>query len=342
MVAAGLDRSCRATGISGAGARAVADLRGSPELPGHHDEHAIGETAVVDILDEGRDGIVIRRGPEAEGLEDVVIDGVVVPDAGPAAQRPAQFGGDDVDPRLHQPPGHEQLLPPGIASVAVAGGVILAGQIEGMPRLTAGEELEGLRLEGVERLHLQSPADRALERVELPANPYAAAEAILLGGTPEAEIRNGERWRARITGDDEWPPGIAEIGGAVVAERRIDADIPRQRVRPRSALGEEAIGDAHPIRKPGLGLVLGVHVAGEHLHRSGRMPARRLRHRPEYGEPVGDRRLAWKELRESQARHLCGDRLEGATVVDRRLGLGVVGVDMRTPPRLPDHDHALR
>jgi hypothetical protein len=32
-----------------------------------------------------------------------------------------------------------------------------------MPGIAAGEELEGLCLEGIEGLHLQSPAERTLE-----------------------------------------------------------------------------------------------------------------------------------------------------------------------------------
>ena len=70
-------------------------------------------------IERGHRLVEVRRA-ELQRVEDVVVDRVVVPVLHPAAQRPGQFGRDDLHAGLDQPPGHEQLLAPRVSPVAVA------------------------------------------------------------------------------------------------------------------------------------------------------------------------------------------------------------------------------
>jgi len=79
VIAAGLLRARRRARVARARARGVLDLRRAAELPGDHDEHAIGESAFVHVLDERRDGHVVGIGPEAQRVEDVMVHRVIVP-----------------------------------------------------------------------------------------------------------------------------------------------------------------------------------------------------------------------------------------------------------------------
>src|SRR5207237_7701376 len=85
-------------------------------------------------------------------LEDVVIDGMIVPVLDSATQGPGQFRGNDLYACLNQATRHEELLSPGVASVAIAHLGILAVQVERLSRLAAGEEVERLPLKAVHRL----------------------------------------------------------------------------------------------------------------------------------------------------------------------------------------------
>src|SRR5690606_6233638 len=121
-----LEGAGRGARVAGPGAAVEADLRGAAEFAGDDDEDALVETAGVDVLDQRGDGAVVVRHAEAQGLELVLVHGMVVPVADAAAEGTAQAAGDDLDAGLDEAAGEEELLAPAVAAVAVArGGVLL-------------------------------------------------------------------------------------------------------------------------------------------------------------------------------------------------------------------------
>ena len=135
VIAAGLHGAGRGAGVAGPGAGGVTDLGRAAEFAGHHDQHALVKSACVDVFDQRRDRLIVGWRPEFHGVEDMVIDGVVVPVLHPATQGAAQAGRQHIDAGFHQPPRQQQLLPPGIAAVAVAGPMVFATQVERFLRL---------------------------------------------------------------------------------------------------------------------------------------------------------------------------------------------------------------
>ena len=120
MIAARLLRPRRSTGVAAAGTGLVADLRRPAEFASDDDEHSLIETALIDVLDQSGHGLVIRDRAKLHRLENVVVDRVVVPVLNAATQRTSQTARQNLDARLHQSPREQQLLPPRVASVAVA------------------------------------------------------------------------------------------------------------------------------------------------------------------------------------------------------------------------------
>ena len=138
----------------------VADLRRPAELAGDHDQHPAVEAAGVDVLDQGADGLVEVAAARLHGVEDVVVDGVVVPVADPAAERAVQAGRHQVHAGLDQSPGQQAALAPGVPAVAVAEPGILPAQVERPARLRAGRAGVGL-LAGRRRRPPSAPGRRA-------------------------------------------------------------------------------------------------------------------------------------------------------------------------------------
>ena len=128
----------------------------------------------------------------------------------------------------------------------------------------------------------------AFEGIEFLPQRDLAIETADFSGVRQPDVGDGELRLAGIAGDDEGRPGVAEIGGAVVLERRVDADVGRQGAFARTILRAHVVGDGHPVGIARLGFVARVGVAGEELHRAGGMAAGRLDHRAQHGEPVRD------------------------------------------------------
>ena len=144
----------------GARVLGVADPGCAAELAGHHDQDATVEAARIDVLDQGGHGLVEVAAARLHGVEDVVIHGVVVPVADPAAERAVQAGRHQVHAGLDQPARQQAALAPGVAPVAVAEPGILAVQVERPARLGAREQGVRLLMEGVEGLGLRPVVER--------------------------------------------------------------------------------------------------------------------------------------------------------------------------------------
>ena len=89
------------TGIPRTGAGGMLDFGRSTEFPGDDYEDPLVEPTFVDILDQGGDGLIVSIGTEAHRIEDVVIDGVIVPVADTATEGTIQAGGEDFDSGLY-------------------------------------------------------------------------------------------------------------------------------------------------------------------------------------------------------------------------------------------------
>jgi len=109
VVAARLYGSLGRARYTGAAAGDVRDLRRPTELAGDHDQNPFVETPVADVFDERRHGPIKVRGAVPEGIEHVVVDGVIVPVLHAAAERTGQLARDDLNARLDQPPRHQEL-----------------------------------------------------------------------------------------------------------------------------------------------------------------------------------------------------------------------------------------
>ena len=77
----------RPAGHPAAGAGRVGDARRPAEVAADDQQHPLVQAALVQILDQGRDRLVEEGSAVLHGVEDVVIDGVVVPVLHPSAQR---------------------------------------------------------------------------------------------------------------------------------------------------------------------------------------------------------------------------------------------------------------
>ena len=162
--------------LNGAGRRArppctragkIRNSRRAAEFTGDNHHHALVEPALVQILDQSANRLVVIGGPQLHRLEDVVIDGMVVPVAHASAQFSRESCGDELDARFDQPAGHQALLPPTVAAVSVAHFRFLAAQVEGVSRRRVGEHVPGLRFEFIERQHRAGLVDVAANHVEL-------------------------------------------------------------------------------------------------------------------------------------------------------------------------------
>src|SRR5262245_38910258 len=87
MVSAGLQTASRGAGIAGTGAGLIVDFRRASKFTRDDDQHTVVQAPLVDILDQGRDGLIEGSSAESQGIENMNIDGVVVPVLDSAAER---------------------------------------------------------------------------------------------------------------------------------------------------------------------------------------------------------------------------------------------------------------
>ena len=104
-------------------ATALADLRGAPEVTGNHQQDLFTEPTLLNILQEGRNGLVHGWTKHLHPLDHpgVVAVGVHVP---PGAMHRHKAG-----PGLTEPPGEEHLLTKGAGPVAAMPDLYMAGVV---------------------------------------------------------------------------------------------------------------------------------------------------------------------------------------------------------------------
>ena len=258
-----------------AGAAVEADLRRAAELAGDDDEHALVQSARVDVLDERGDRLVVVRQRKRSASK----TGAGSPRDRPSCctrphSGPLRLAGDDLHARFDQPAREQQLLAPAIAPVAIAGARVFLAQIERIARLRIGQQRHRLRFELIERAEFalrdrsRAPACRgsaAARRDRSAAATPRRSERPMLGTSKFGRFGSSSHRERRIR--------VAQIGGAVVFERRIHADVVRQRIRAPAVFRAQIVGHRHPVRQLRLRLVARVGVAREHLHRARRMAA---------------------------------------------------------------------
>ena len=294
----------------------------------------------MDVLDERGHGLVVGPAAVAQAVEDVGVHCVVIPVvAGGAADGAVQIAMDDFDTRLHEPTREEKLLAPTVAAVAVAGAGVFLAEVEGVAGLGIREQSNGLRLELVERAEFAFLVEGSLQRVEVLPERRAIAEAAGFGGAGLADVGHLEVRPARVVGDGEGRVGIAQVGRpGVAAFDGVDGDVVGQRAGAAGLLGAEVVRHAHPIGILGRGFVALVRVARKHPQMAGGMATRPVGHRADERELVGHLRVEREQLRDVHPGHVRGDDVEGAAIIGARVGLGVVGVNVRQPADEPDHD----
>jgi hypothetical protein len=340
VVATGLHRARGSAGDPFAAAGDVRDAGGAAEFAGDDDEDALVEASGVDVFNEGGDRLVDRGHAELQGFEDVLVDGVVVPVLHASAERAVEFGGDDFNPGLDEPAGHETLLAPLVAAIAVADGVGFAGEVEGGLGLLVEQESDGLRFEAVEGVHRAGLVDVATQAVEGRPHIDPGTEAGLFGRVFETDVGDFEGGKAGVAEDAEGFGGGAEVGRtgdaeAVVLVDGVDGHIARERA---DSVGTEAVGNAHPVGVAGLGFVGGIGVAGEDLQRTGGVAAAGVSDGAEQRVLVGDGGEAGEQFGDDDAGDVGVDGAEGAAIVGGGERFGVEGVEMAAPTAQPDED----
>ena len=99
----------------------------------------------------------------------------------------------------------------------------------------------------IERGELPLLVERALEGVERLTERQPTAEAADFSEIGQSDVGDGEVGLAWIARDSERRIRIAEIGRAVVFQRRIDADIGRKRAFPGAIERTHVVRDGHPV-----------------------------------------------------------------------------------------------
>ena len=193
MIAARLDCSRRGAGDSAAAAGHVRNARRAAKFPGHDDEHALVEAARVDVFDERRHRLIVNGSPKLIGLEDVMVDRMIVPVRDATAECAVERRGDDIDPRFDQPAGHQALLPPLIAAVTIANRSRFEIQIERTSRQSAGQQIERLRFVHVHGAHQIGTVDLAAKLVEPFPQTDPLEQSFRLAAILEADVGNLER-----------------------------------------------------------------------------------------------------------------------------------------------------
>src|SRR5947207_11451880 len=134
VVAPRLDGSRRSAGHAAAAAGHSLDARCASKFTRDDHQHPFVQTASVNVFDQSRDRLVKIGRAEFERVENVVIDGVIVPICDPAAQWTVKSRGDDFHTGFDQSASHQTLLTPLVAAVEVTNAFRLASQIESLAR----------------------------------------------------------------------------------------------------------------------------------------------------------------------------------------------------------------
>src|SRR5260221_11966236 len=146
MISTGLNSSRWTAGHAGPRAGRVRDLRRAAEITSHDNEHVLVESTLINVFDQGAHRRIEIRAAVFHPVENVMIDGMIVPALSATARRPFQGHGDKFDSRFHQPPSHQALLAPDVSSVAFANSGVFLLDIEGRSGSRPGQNVPRLGL----------------------------------------------------------------------------------------------------------------------------------------------------------------------------------------------------
>ena len=299
-----------------------ADPRRPAHLAPHNYHHVLGEPALVQIGDEGMDGLVELGQHCSQATENVI---VVVPlavahGAGVVVLRRQRHHGH---PRLHQAPGLKVLGPLAIPRADV---LRLLRDVEGVAGLVGRDHLQRLGGEGVHAGHAAAAVVQvAAHRVERLQQFAAVADPIQGHVARHPQVGGLGAGDVRLVGLAE-KAGVADVVGVAEVDVRrqggadagVVAELADHRAERRAVAAEEAAVQF----RGGVALLLELHVAKD-------------------GQLVGDLRLQGHQLADVHARHLGPDWLELAAVLHRDVGLQVVEVDMAGTAVQVHHDDGL-
>ncbi len=157
------------------------DFRGASEFAGHDDEGGIEETAVVKVVEEGRDRAVHRGEEEVLEVGEggfVGVPGFVV----------AEVDLDEADAGFDELAGHEEGPAEGVAAVAIEGFGVGVGDVERGLGLGVGEEGDGHLAVAVKAFDLGGFFEELALGVEFAVEGEAVGEAVFGEAFGEGEV----------------------------------------------------------------------------------------------------------------------------------------------------------
>ena len=311
------------------------DLRRPAKLAPHDDGHVVEHAPVAEVVEERREALVELAAMVAHEVE-------VLPVAVPAAVAEAHHP----HARLHEPPGHEQVVVAGgcpvvliLVGLAVTVGLanlrILLGEVEGVEQPAAGEHVERPLRERVHAAHdpggVGLPLEAVHAREELPAvaeplERHRPQRHVLEVRPIRLERRVGRPEEAGLAGVR--PGHVLGLGGEADVRRHGRIDRALEFRHGRAHRGPAPDRPQAALRPAGHALKSGVGP----LAADDRADDRAAFH---------PRRQPGKHLADLDARHVRADRLEFAAHLARGVGLQVPHVLMRGAAAEEDVDEGL-
>ncbi len=144
-----------------------AATRRTTEFAGHHHQGFLVHSTLVQIFNQGGHPLIKSRQPLAHGGGQIPVHGMVVPVINQLATRHTH--GDKLDPCFDQSAGGQSLLSPASA-IAIPHGLWFLGDIKCFTRPAAGQDVDGLMVDRVERIHDAVDVQVAAESIQLPEN----------------------------------------------------------------------------------------------------------------------------------------------------------------------------
>src|SRR5262249_21307748 len=150
------------------------------------------------------------------GVEDMVVDGMVVPVADAPTQRAIERRGYQVNACLNQPARQQASLTPGVPTVTRAHALRLQSQVKCSACLWTGQNIPGLPLKGVEGTVRCQLIHLAAHLIQLPPQVHASVEASELFLVADTDIGDHELRVIRVAVDSERLVRRAKVRGAEV------------------------------------------------------------------------------------------------------------------------------
>ena len=135
------------------------DPRRAAELASHHDQRRVEQAALVQVVEQGRDGPVGRREQLVFQMREGVavrVPGLVVP----------EIHLNQIDPRLDQAAGHQERPAERVPAVAIQDLRLGINDVEGLPDSRVGQERDCRLAVLIERGGLGDALERAPAAIE--------------------------------------------------------------------------------------------------------------------------------------------------------------------------------